>query len=77
MIDILYFVCKCAHYLLKLISFQFSVVVGGLDGTFNGKKYFSCPKGRGIFIQAQDIVNIITKKVCYAILSVRIKNYEM
>lgn len=39
------------------------LVAGGLDGSFNGKKYFSCPKGRGIFIQVQDIVNVITRKV--------------
>ncbi|KAF6022062.1 hypothetical protein EB796_019637 [Bugula neritina] len=37
-------------------------VSGGLDGTWNGKRYFSCPNGRGIFIQPQDIVNVLSKK---------------
>ncbi|XP_067928874.1 CAP-Gly domain-containing linker protein 4-like [Watersipora subatra] len=37
-------------------------VEGGLDGSLNGKRYFTCPKGCGIFIRAQDIVNVITKK---------------
>jgi len=40
-----------------------TTVSGGLDGTWNGKRYFSCPNGRGIFIQPQDIVNVLSKKV--------------
>lgn len=36
---------------------------GRIDGTFHGRRYFACPKGKGLFIHAHDVVSVLAKKV--------------